>query len=128
MGSCDRPSSRSGTSTGSTWAIRRSCARSSSARALVGGEAVVYTFDPHPRKVLRPDSAPALLTTLEQKIELLERCGVDAVVVEPFTLEFARTDAETFVRECLHAGSDPWRSTSATTSTSAAIARARCAC
>jgi riboflavin kinase/FMN adenylyltransferase len=40
--------------------------------------------------VLRPDSAPGLLTTLEQKIELLEGQGVDAVVVEPFTLEFAR--------------------------------------
>lgn len=66
------------------------------------GEAVVYTFDPHPRKVLRPDSAPGLLTTLDQKMELLERAGVDAVVVEPFTLEFAHTDAEVFIRECLH--------------------------
>ena len=71
------------------------------ARALVG-EAVVYTFDPHPRKVLRPESAPGLLTTLDQKIELLASCGVDVVIVEPFTLEFARTDAEVFIRECLH--------------------------
>lgn len=70
--------------------------------AVVGGEAVVYTFDPHPRKVLRPESAPGLLTTLDQKMELLERRGVDAVVIEPFTLDFARTDAETFIRECLH--------------------------
>ena len=52
---------------------------------VVDGEAVVYTFDPHPRKVLRPDSAPGLLTTLDQKIELLESHGVEAVVVEPFT-------------------------------------------
>jgi riboflavin kinase/FMN adenylyltransferase len=70
--------------------------------AVLAGEAVVYTFDPHPRKVLRPESAPGLLTTLDQKVELLERQGVDAVVVEPFTLDFARTDAETFIRECLH--------------------------
>ena len=38
----------------------------------LAGEAVVYTFDPHPRKVLRPKDAPRLLTTLEQKLELLE--------------------------------------------------------
>jgi riboflavin kinase/FMN adenylyltransferase len=55
------------------------------------GQAVVYTFDPHPRKVLRPEKAPPLLTTLEQKLELLEQAGVDAVVVEPFTPEFSRT-------------------------------------
>src|SRR4030095_12791116 len=63
---------------------------------VVGGEAVVYTFDPHPRKVLRPDSAPGLLTTLDQKIELLEQHGVEALIVEPFTLDFATTDAEAF--------------------------------
>jgi riboflavin kinase/FMN adenylyltransferase len=62
------------------------------------GQAVVYTFDPHPRKVLRPEKAPALLNTLEQKLELLEQAGVDVVVVEPFTAEFARTGADEFVR------------------------------
>jgi riboflavin kinase/FMN adenylyltransferase len=61
------------------------------------GQAVVYTFDPHPRKVLRPEKGPALLTTLEQKLELLERAGVDVVVVEPFTPEFSRTGADEFV-------------------------------
>lgn len=66
------------------------------------GEAVVYTFDPHPRKVLHADRAPGMLTTLEQKLELFEAAGVDAVVVEPFTTEFAKTDAERFVRTCLH--------------------------
>jgi riboflavin kinase/FMN adenylyltransferase len=65
--------------------------------------AVVYTFEPHPRKVLRPDTAPALLTTLDQKLELIAAAGVDAVVLEPFTLEFARTAPDVFVRECLHA-------------------------
>ena len=67
------------------------------------GQAVVYTFDPHPRKVLQPSRAPLLLTTLEQKIELLELAGVDAVIVEPFTLEFAKTSPEAFIRENLHA-------------------------
>jgi len=72
------------------------------ARAL-SASAVVYTFEPHPRKVLRPDSAPALLTTLEQKLELIAATGIDAVVLESFTPEFARTAPDVFVRECLHA-------------------------
>lgn len=72
------------------------------ARAL-GGEAAVYTFEPHPRRVLRPEVAPRLLTTLEQKLELLECLEVDVAVVEPFDAEFARTSAERFVREILHA-------------------------
>jgi len=72
------------------------------ARALEG-EAVVYTFDPHPRKVLHPERAPKLLTTLEQRLELLEAAGVDAVIVEPFTREFARTPAEVFIRDVIHA-------------------------
>lgn len=65
------------------------------------GDAVVYTFEPHPRKVLRAGSAPRLLTTLEQKLELIEAAGIDAVVVEPFTAEFARTSAEEFIRDHL---------------------------
>ncbi len=72
----------------------------SRARAL-GGEAAVYTFEPHPRKVLQPERAPRLLTTLEQKLELFEAAGVDVAIVEPFDLEFARVPAERFVREIL---------------------------
>jgi riboflavin kinase/FMN adenylyltransferase len=69
---------------------------------VLRGQAVVYTFEPHPRKVLQPERAPGLLVTLEQKLELLEEAGVDAVVVEPFSLEFAKTSAEHFVRHLLH--------------------------
>ena len=68
----------------------------------LAGQAVVYTFDPHPRKVLFPDRAPRLLTTLDQKIELLEQAGVNAVIVEPFTVEFAKTPPERFIRDYLH--------------------------
>ncbi len=71
------------------------------ARALEG-QALVYTFEPHPRKVLQPDKAPGLLLTLEQKLELLEARGVDAVILEPFSRDFARTTAEEFVRGILH--------------------------
>lgn len=68
----------------------------------LGGQAVVFTFEPHPRKVLFPDRAPRLLTTLEQRLELLEAAGVDIVIVEPFTEEFARIPAEVFIRKILH--------------------------
>ena len=67
-----------------------------------GGEAAVYTFEPHPRKVLRPDAAPKLLTTLEQKLELIEAAGVDVAVVEPFDRVFAGRSAVEFVRDVLH--------------------------
>ena len=71
------------------------------ARAL-DGEAVVYTFDPHPRKVLRGGEPPCLLTTTEQKLELLEAAQIGLVVLEPFDVAFSRTTPEQFVRECLH--------------------------
>jgi riboflavin kinase/FMN adenylyltransferase len=76
------------------------------ARAL-GGTSLVYTFDPHPRRVLTPERAPKLLTTLEQKLELLAEQGVDAVVVEPFDHAFAQQSAERFVRDVLHARMRP---------------------
>lgn len=66
------------------------------------GEAVVYTFEPHPRKVLYPERAPALLTTLDQKLELLAAFGVDVTILEPFDDAFARVTPERFVREFVH--------------------------
>jgi riboflavin kinase/FMN adenylyltransferase len=71
------------------------------------GEAAVYTFEPHPRKVLRPNDAPKLLTTLEQKLELIEAAGADVAVVERFDLDFARRDAASFVRDVIHARMAP---------------------
>ena len=67
------------------------------------GEAVVYTFDPHPRKVLQAARAPSLLTTTEQKLELLAAAQIDLVIVEPFTPAFATTTPESFVRDHVHA-------------------------
>jgi riboflavin kinase/FMN adenylyltransferase len=75
--------------------------------SALGGQAAVYTFEPHPRKVLQPDRAPQLLTTLEQKLELLEQAGVDVTVVEPFDESFAKLPPERFVREILHERIDP---------------------
>lgn len=71
------------------------------------GEAVLYTFDPHPRKVLQGDAGPKLLTTTEQKLEILEEIGLDWVVLQPFDLEFAKTTPEQFVEEQIHRGIAP---------------------
>jgi riboflavin kinase/FMN adenylyltransferase len=67
------------------------------------GTAVVYTFDPHPIRILRPAQAPRLLTTHEQKVELLEQTGIDVLIVEKFDAEFAAISAERFIREILFA-------------------------
>jgi riboflavin kinase/FMN adenylyltransferase len=70
------------------------------ARSL-GGTSVAVTFDPHPVTVLHPEAARGVLTTLDQKLELLDALGVDLVVALPFTPAFARQSAEQFVRENL---------------------------
>ncbi|MBW2275557.1 MAG: bifunctional riboflavin kinase/FAD synthetase [Deltaproteobacteria bacterium] len=69
---------------------------------ILDGEAVVMTFDPHPRKVLRPEQAPRLLATLEQKLEVLEEIGVDMVIVETFDEQFARLEPQIFVEEYIY--------------------------
>lgn len=79
--------------------IRRAVDR---ARAMTG-TSVVLTFDPHPVSVLRPEMPFALLTTLDQKLDVMTALGVEVVVALPFTPEFARRSAEQFVREDLGA-------------------------
>ena len=73
----------------------------------IGGKAVAVTFDPHPLRILRPDSAPKLLTPLEVKLQLLEKTGVDAMLVLPFTRDLSLVSAHDFARrvlvEALHA-------------------------
>ena len=66
-----------------------------------GLQTVVVTFDRHPASVVRPDSAPLLLTDLDQKLELLEECGVDYVYVVHFDEERAAETATDFVQEVL---------------------------
>jgi riboflavin kinase/FMN adenylyltransferase len=67
----------------------------------LGLSTVVVTFDRHPASVVRPESAPKLLTDLEQKLELLADCGIDRTLVVPFDRERADESAEDFVREVL---------------------------
>lgn len=70
------------------------------ARAL-GVSAVACTFDPHPTAVLRPEKAPAPIATLEENLARIAEHGLDATLVIPFTLDFSRMEAETFVDEAL---------------------------
>ena len=69
---------------------------------LAGATPTLVTFDPHPRQVLRPDTAPPLLQTFHQKIEGLRLLGMQQVVVLHFTRELAAMTAEDFVRVYLH--------------------------
>jgi riboflavin kinase/FMN adenylyltransferase len=63
--------------------------------------AVALTFEPHPVSVLRPDKAPRLLMTLRDRLAALASCGLDAVVVQPFSPAFAQVEAEEFMRRFL---------------------------
>jgi riboflavin kinase / FMN adenylyltransferase len=65
------------------------------------GTPAAMTFDPHPPQVLRPDKAPPLLMSKEQKIEALARSGMQGVAVVRFTLELSQWEPEMFVRTVL---------------------------
>ena len=62
----------------------------------INGESVLITFDPHPRKVLEPSKPLKLINTLDEKIELLKKQGLDHLVIVPFTLQFASLSAEEY--------------------------------
>lgn len=63
---------------------------------------VVISFEPHPKMVLHPERRPFyLITSLEEKIVLLDALGFDAFLLIPFTLEYARTTAEEFIHAVL---------------------------
>ncbi|MCA9522105.1 MAG: bifunctional riboflavin kinase/FAD synthetase [Myxococcales bacterium] len=62
---------------------------------------VVVTFEPHPLKVLRPDKAPPLICTYEQKLELIAACGIDFAVILHFDLAFSQTPYREFVEHYL---------------------------
>jgi riboflavin kinase/FMN adenylyltransferase len=66
-----------------------------------GGTPAAMTFDPHPSRVLRPDKAPPLLMTTEQKLEALGRAGMQGVAVVRFTHDLSGWEPEQFVRTVL---------------------------
>ena len=68
----------------------------------VNGETVIITFHPHPRKIIALGQSPIqLLNTLEEKIELLDKAGINHLVVVPFTEAFANQSAEQYISEFL---------------------------
>ncbi|GAB6190930.1 bifunctional riboflavin kinase/FAD synthetase [Desulfocastanea catecholica] len=69
------------------------------ARAI-NGTSVVITFDPHPLQILLPGGIK-LISTYQQKEELISLSGIDVLLVIPFTKEFAKTTAESFVADLL---------------------------
>jgi riboflavin kinase/FMN adenylyltransferase len=63
------------------------------------GTAAVLTFSNHPAEVLRPQSTPPLIDTLEQKIRRLETSGIDLTLILPFTQELSSLSYDTFLKQ-----------------------------
>jgi len=68
----------------------------------IGGEAVAYTFAPHPVQLLKPEKEPFLLLPIGERIRLIGEAGIDVTICASFTPEFASLTAEEFVRDILH--------------------------
>lgn len=76
--------------------------RINSAAREIGGESILLTFHPHPRLVINPnDTSLKLLNTLDEKIALLERYGVQNLIVAPFSKEFSQYTAQQYVEDFL---------------------------
>lgn len=70
--------------------------------ANIDGESVIISFEPHPREVLYPrEKKIGILTTLEEKVTILEKYGVDHLIILKFTLEFAQQSYTDFVKKIL---------------------------
>ena len=70
--------------------------------ASIDGESVIISFEPHPREVLYPrEKKIGILTTLEEKVTILEKYGVDHLIILKFTLEFAQQSYTDFVKKIL---------------------------
>src|SRR5688572_4387222 len=73
---------------------------------LTGATPTLITFDPHPRQVLKPDTAPPLLQTFNQKMEGLRLLGIGQVIVLEFNAELAALSAVAFVEHYIVRGLD----------------------
>lgn len=70
------------------------------ARALDGVSAV-YTFHPHPLKIIRPEAEPLGITTFDEKMRLIEAAGIDCLICESFTRQFAEQPPEEFIKNII---------------------------
>ncbi|MCK9420691.1 MAG: bifunctional riboflavin kinase/FAD synthetase [Nitrospirae bacterium] len=69
----------------------------------IKGTSVVFTFEPHPLKVLAPERSPRMLNTFHGKMKLFAAAGIDIVICANFTRTFAEQHPEDFARDVLHA-------------------------
>ncbi len=69
---------------------------------IIGGESIVITFEPHPRSIIFPkDKSLKLITSLEEKLILFEKFGIQNVVVVPFTVAFSQISADEYIETFL---------------------------
>ena len=64
-------------------------------------QSVVVTFDPHPRTVLHPASDFFTINTLEENLHLIEQQGIDATIIQPFTVDFSKRTYRQFIQEVI---------------------------
>ena len=67
----------------------------------INGTSIAMTFEPHPIRVLKQNGHPPLITLYDQKVELIEKSGIDVLIVVPFTKEFAAITAKEYVLDLL---------------------------
>lgn len=65
------------------------------------GDSIVYTFEPHPLSIVAPHKKMPLITSFSDKMKLIEECGIDIVICEDFTLEYANLSPRQFVKGVL---------------------------
>ena len=65
------------------------------------GTGIVFTFEPHPLKIIAPEKAPPLLTSFRKKMELIEQCGIDQVICADFNQSFADQQPREFSENIL---------------------------
>jgi riboflavin kinase/FMN adenylyltransferase len=73
----------------------------------IGGETVIITFHPHPRKIVHANQDVRLITTIEERIELLTEAGIDHLVIVPFTHNFSELEPRQYVETFLKKRFDP---------------------
>ena len=67
----------------------------------IDGTSIAMTFEPHPIRVLKQNGHPPLITLYDQKVELIEKSGIDVLIAVPFTKEFAEITAKEYVLDIL---------------------------
>ncbi|MCF8449573.1 MAG: bifunctional riboflavin kinase/FAD synthetase [Taibaiella sp.] len=76
--------------------------------AIAGGESILLTFDPHPRKVIFPHQTIAIITPLQEKLQLVTDTGIEHIVVVPFSESFAGLSATEYIEQFLVKNFNPY--------------------